>query len=124
MGCCGIIIWSLLLWTTSILALQILEFFYGTYMATEVAYYTYMYAKVDKANYIKVTSYTRVAMLIGKLIASISGQALIYFSLMDYRDLNYITLAGEYMYVNGGNFPLFRKSGKLLVNSCNFLFSI
>lgn len=115
MGCCGIIIWSLLLWTTSILALQILEFFYGTYMATEVAYYTYMYAKVDKANYIKVTSYTRVAMLIGKLIASISGQALIYFSLMDYRDLNYITLAGEYMYVNGGNFPLFTKSGKLLL---------
>lgn len=97
MGCCGIIIWSLLLWTTSILALQILEFFYGTYMATEVAYYTYMYAKVDKANYIKVTSYTRVAMLIGKLIASISGQALIYFSLMDYRDLNYITLAAQIM---------------------------
>jgi len=47
-GISGIIVSSLLIWTKSLLALQIMEFVYGTYMATEVAYYTYIYAKVDK----------------------------------------------------------------------------
>lgn len=36
----GIAIWSMLLWTTSLLALQIVQVFYGFFMAAEVAYYT------------------------------------------------------------------------------------
>lgn len=72
-----------------------LEFFYGTYMAAEVAYYTYIYAKVDKKYYPRVTSHTRAAIFAGKLVASLMAQALLYFDLMDYRDLNYITLGGE-----------------------------
>lgn len=94
-GVTGIIIWSMLLWTTSLQALMTLEFFYGTYMAAEVAYYTYIYAKVDKKHYPKVTSHTRAAMFVGKLVASISAQLLLNFDLMDYRDLNYITLATQ-----------------------------
>ena len=85
----------MLLWTTSLEALMTLEFFYGTYMAAEVAYYTYIYAKVDKKHYPKVTSHTRAAMFAGKLVASISSQLLLSFKVMDYRDLNYITLAGR-----------------------------
>ncbi|KAI8129812.1 Folate transporter 1 [Lucilia cuprina] len=95
MGVMGIIIWSMLLWTTSLEALMTLEFFYGTYMAAEVAYYTYIYAKVDKKHYPKVTSHTRAAMFAGKLVASISSQLLLTFNVMDYRDLNYITLATQ-----------------------------
>lgn len=82
----------MLIWTTSLEALQILEFFYGTYMAAEVAYYTYIYAKVDKKYYPRVTSHTRAAMFAGKLVAGILAQLLINFELMNYKELNYITL--------------------------------
>lgn len=85
----------MLIWTTSLEALQSLQFFYGTYMATEVAYFTYIYAKVDKKYYGKVSSHTRAAMLLGKLVASIAAQLLIYFELMNYFSLNYITLATQ-----------------------------
>lgn len=95
-GVTGIIVWSMLLWTTSLEALMALEFFYGTYMAAEVAYYTYIYAKVDKKYYPRVTSHTRAAMFAGKLVASILAQLLLYFDVMDYRDLNYITLASKW----------------------------
>lgn len=91
----GVIVWSMLLWTTSLQALMTLEFFYGTYMATEVAYYTYIYAKVDKKLYPKVTSHTRAAMFAGKLVASISAQLLLNFNVMDYRDLNFISLTSK-----------------------------
>ncbi|XP_075146467.1 thiamine transporter 1-like isoform X2 [Haematobia irritans] len=85
----------MLLWTTSLEALMTLEFFYGTYMAAEVAYYTYIYAKVDKKYYPRVTSHTRAAIFVGKLVASILAQLLINFEAMDYRDLNYISLATQ-----------------------------
>ncbi|KAM8705827.1 hypothetical protein ACLKA7_010167 [Drosophila subpalustris] len=94
-GAAGVIIWSLLIWTTSLLSLQILEFFYGTYMAAEVAYYTYIYAKVDKKYYPRVTSHTRAAMFAGKLISGITSQLMINLKLMDYKQLNYITLATQ-----------------------------
>ncbi|XP_017092065.2 thiamine transporter 1 [Drosophila bipectinata] len=94
-GATGVIIWSMLIWTTSLISLQILEFFYGTYMAAEVAYYTYIYAKVDKKYYPKVTSHTRAAMFAGKLISGITSQLMLYWDLMDYKQLNYITLATQ-----------------------------
>lgn len=95
MGLAGIVVWSMLLWTTSLLALQILEVIYGTYMSAEVAYFTYIYAKVDKKHYPQVTSHTRAAMFCGKLVASIVAQTVLYLDVMDYRDLNYITLATQ-----------------------------
>ena len=53
----------MLLWTSSLRSLQGLEVVYGTYMATEIAYYTYIYAKVDREHYPKVTSHTRASVL-------------------------------------------------------------
>ncbi|KAH8351294.1 hypothetical protein KR084_003028 [Drosophila pseudotakahashii] len=94
-GATGVIIWSMLIWTTSLLSLQILEFFYGTYMAAEVAYYTYIYAKVDKKYYPRVTSHTRAAMFAGKLVSGITSQLMINLELMNYKELNYITLATQ-----------------------------
>ncbi|XP_053947661.1 thiamine transporter 1-like [Anastrepha ludens] len=95
MGVCGTVVSSMLLWTKSIAALQTLEFFYGLYMATEVAYYTYIYAKVDKQFYPKVTAHTRAAMFLGKLVAGSSAQILINLKLMTYKSLNYITLSTQ-----------------------------
>ena len=38
--------WALLLWAKSLLAMQFMQFVYGVATSTEVAYYTYIYAKV------------------------------------------------------------------------------
>ncbi|XP_067645984.1 thiamine transporter 1-like [Eurosta solidaginis] len=95
MGACGTLVSAMLIWTTSLTALQILEFFYGLYMASEVAYYTYIYAKVDKKYYPKVTAHTRAAMFLGKLVAGVSAQALVNLGLMNYKSLNYLTLSTQ-----------------------------
>lgn len=94
-GVAGIALWSMLLWTKSLRHLQVVELLYGSYMATEVAYYTYIYAKVPKQHYLKTTSHTRAAILAGRFVASSLGQVLVYTNAMDYRQLNYITLAAQ-----------------------------
>ena len=74
-----------------------MQFTYGIATSTEVAYYTYIYAKVPKANYQKVTSFTRVAILLGRFVSGISSQILVSGSKiglpsLDYRQLNFISL--------------------------------
>lgn len=69
-----------------------------------MAYFTYIYAKVDKEYYPQVTSHTRAAILGGRAISGILGQSLISFNVMDYRGLNYITFGGKYV-----NPPLYKK---------------
>ncbi|XP_050305717.1 thiamine transporter 1-like [Anthonomus grandis grandis] len=92
LGLSGIVVWSMLLWTKEVRELIILEVFYGSFMACEVAYYTYIYAKVDKEYFQQVTSHTRAAILAGRTISGILGQVLISYNVMDFRQLNYITL--------------------------------
>lgn len=65
-------------------------------MATEIAYYTYMYAKVPQERYQEVTGHARAAILTGRFLSGAIGQLLISFSVMNYRDLNYLTFAGTY----------------------------
>ncbi|OWR51463.1 hypothetical protein KGM_208749A, partial [Danaus plexippus plexippus] len=91
-GVSGILVYAVLLWTSSIQWLQVSQFLYGLYMATEVAYLTYIYAKVDSAKYPVASSYTRIAALSGRFLSGVSSQLLTHFELMDYRQLNYITL--------------------------------
>ena len=93
----GVVVWSMLLWTYSLAELQILELFYGTYSASEVAYFTYIYDKVDKEHYLKITSHTRAALSTGRFVAGGLGQLLVNTQVMDYRQLNYITLGGRYL---------------------------
>jgi thiamine transporter 2/3 len=38
--------WCLLLWANGVVWMQMMEFFYGIATSTEIAYYTYIYAKV------------------------------------------------------------------------------
>ncbi|XP_044726643.1 thiamine transporter 1 [Chrysoperla carnea] len=92
LGVCGIIVWSLFLWTSTLIGLQIAEVFYGLANASEVAYYTYMYAKVNKEHYQQVTSHARASTLIGRFLAAVISQLGISLGFMDYRDLNYLSL--------------------------------
>jgi thiamine transporter 2/3 len=48
-----ILVWSALIWGRSVLSQQIGELMYGVATATEIAYYAYIYAKVDKTHYQK-----------------------------------------------------------------------
>lgn len=65
-------------------------------MATEVGYYTYIYAKVDKKHYLKTTSQTRAAVLSGRFAAASMGQILVFTKLADYRDLHIVTFGGRH----------------------------
>ncbi|XP_068156877.1 thiamine transporter 1-like isoform X1 [Drosophila tropicalis] len=89
----GIICWGLLIWIKSLLGMQIAEVFYGFYQAAEVAYYTYIYAKVDKQYYPRVTSHTRAAMFVGKLVAGSLAQLMIGMEWMNFKELLYITVS-------------------------------
>ena len=71
---------------------QIAELFYGIAGSAELAYSTYIYAQVDKAYYKRVTSQTSSARLAGKFFGGLVAQLLVSFQLMNYHQLNYITL--------------------------------
>lgn len=66
-------------------------------MASEVAYYTYMYAKVEKSKYQQVTGHARAGILSGRFIAGVLAQILISFKLMNVRELNYISFGCKYI---------------------------
>uniref|UniRef100_T1I4G6 Uncharacterized protein n=1 Tax=Rhodnius prolixus TaxID=13249 RepID=T1I4G6_RHOPR len=70
---------------------QVLEVFYGLFTACEVAYYTYIYAKVDKEHYQEVSSHTRASYLIGRALSGILSQILVSTG-FSYLSLNYFTL--------------------------------
>lgn len=91
----GIILFVFLLWTRSLLNLQLAQIFYGTFMAAEVAYYTYIYAKVDRERYQVVTGHTRAAILAGKFLGGVLAQVLVSSDAMDFRELHFISLATQ-----------------------------
>eukprot|EP00096_Caligus_rogercresseyi_P003935 TRINITY_DN1788_c0_g1_i1.p1 TRINITY_DN1788_c0_g1~~TRINITY_DN1788_c0_g1_i1.p1 ORF type:complete len:428 (+),score=38.52 TRINITY_DN1788_c0_g1_i1:139-1422(+) len=84
--------WLLLLFGKGVQLMQLMQFLYGVATSTEVAYFTYIYAKVDKSHYQVITSLTRVALLLGRFANGVLGQGLILLDATDYRGLNYISL--------------------------------
>ncbi|KAH8412169.1 hypothetical protein KR009_000271 [Drosophila setifemur] len=93
----GIVLFSLLLWSHSLGMLQVAQVFFGTFTAAEVAYYTYIYAKVDKERYQIVTGHTRAAILSGKFLGGLLAQVLVSTDSMSFRNLHYITVATQVM---------------------------
>lgn len=73
---------------------------FGFYSATEVAYYSYIYAKVEKQYYPKVTSHTRAATFVGKLVAGVLSQLVIGMNWMNLQELFYITLSRTFFNQN------------------------
>ncbi|KAK9504422.1 hypothetical protein O3M35_010757 [Rhynocoris fuscipes] len=89
----GIIVFVMLIVCRSLFLIQILEVFYGLFMACEVAYYTYIYAKVDKEHYQEVSSHTRAAYLTGRAVSGILSQVLVSTG-FSYYSLNFFTVGG------------------------------
>lgn len=82
----------LLIWARGVLAMQFMQVVYGVATGAEVAYYSYIYAVVDRDHYQLVTSYTRAAVLVGRMISGVVGQILISLNVTNYLALNYISL--------------------------------
>ncbi|XP_072020041.1 thiamine transporter 2-like isoform X2 [Amphiura filiformis] len=76
-SCTYLATWALLLWAWGIPLMKLMQMFYGLATATEIAYYSYIYAVVSEDHYQQVSSYTRSAVLTGSFIAGVLGQ-LIY----------------------------------------------
>ncbi|KAM6358207.1 thiamine transporter 2-like [Alca torda] len=92
-GISFIITWLLLLFAHGVLAMQMVEFFYGMATATEVAYYAYIYSVVSPDHYQRVTSYCRSITLVAATVAAVLGQLLVSLADVSYFHLNAITLA-------------------------------
>ncbi|XP_039930622.1 thiamine transporter 2-like [Hirundo rustica] len=88
-----IVTWLLLLFAHGVVAMQLVEFFYGTVTATEVAYYAYIYSVVSTQHYQRVTSYCRSVTLVAATAAAVLGQLLVSLGHVSYFYLNAITLA-------------------------------
>ncbi|XP_043348493.1 thiamine transporter 2 isoform X4 [Dermochelys coriacea] len=92
-GLSFIITWLMLLFVQGVLAMQLMEFFYGMVTATEVAYYAYIYSVVSVDHYQKVTSYCRSITLVATTVAAVFGQLLVSLAELSYFYLNAISLA-------------------------------
>lgn len=92
-GISFIVTWLLLLFAHGLVAMQVVEFFYGMVTATEVAYYAYIYSVVSADHYQRVTSYCRSITLVAATFAAVLGQLLVSLADVSYFHLNAITLA-------------------------------
>lgn len=91
LGIAYISTWTILLWGQGVLAFKFMDICYGLATATEIAYYSYLFAMVSEEHYKVITSLTRAAILLGRFVAYLTGQLLVSFDLMDYRQLNIIS---------------------------------
>ncbi|XP_072235447.1 thiamine transporter 1 [Leuresthes tenuis] len=83
-----------ILWKAQgMVAMQLLEFFFGLATASEVAYYSYIYSVVEPAQYQRVTSYCRSITLFGSAAGSLMGQLLLSLAEVELLHLVIITLA-------------------------------
>lgn len=78
-----------------VLAMQLLEFFFGVATATEIAYYSYIYSVVEPASYQKVTGLCRSVTLLGSAVGSLIGQILVSVAQVPLINLSIITLASS-----------------------------
>ncbi|XP_023282679.1 thiamine transporter 1 [Seriola lalandi dorsalis] len=72
-----VVTYVMLMKAQGVLAMQLLEFFFGLATASEVAYYSYIYSVVEPTHYQRVTSYCRSITLFGSAAGSLTGQLLL-----------------------------------------------
>ena len=87
-----IVTWSLLLWAYGVLSMQFMQFSYGGATATEIAYYSYIYAAVTETYFRRVSGFIRASSLAGRFLAASLGQILITFGNVSYFTLNIISM--------------------------------
>ncbi|XP_014210232.1 thiamine transporter 2-like [Copidosoma floridanum] len=91
-GLCGAVTYVIVLFGTTILQIQLAQIIFAIMLSTEVAYYTYIYTKVDKIRYEMVTGFTRCAFLFGRFMAGVVAQLTTSYNLLDYEQLHYLTI--------------------------------
>lgn len=89
---CYIVTWTLLLSAYGVLSMQFMQFTYGGATATEIAYYSYIYASVTDTYYRRVSGFIRASSLAGRFLAASLGQILITFVQVKYFTLNIISM--------------------------------
>jgi len=77
--------------------MQFMEIAYGIATSTEIAYFTYIYAKVPAEKYQTVTSFARSAVLFGRFSSGLCSQLLSSLDILDYGQLNYVSLTSVSM---------------------------
>ncbi|KAL2302637.1 hypothetical protein Nmel_010066 [Mimus melanotis] len=85
-------IWLLLVLGTSVLAMQLMEFFYGITMAARIAYSSYIFSLVTPSRYQRMASYSRSAVLLGVFTSSVLGQLCVTLGGVSFLTLNYVSL--------------------------------
>ena len=88
-----VVTFIMLLKAQGLVAMQLLEFFFGLATASEVAYYSYIYSVVEPADYQRVTGYCRSVTLFGSAAGSLIGQLLLSVAKAPLRHLVIVTLA-------------------------------
>ncbi|TKR86405.1 hypothetical protein L596_011003 [Steinernema carpocapsae] len=87
-----IAVWLLLIFGRAMWTQQLGQILYGWATATEVAYFSYIYVKVDRKHFERVTVYTRAALQSGRCLSYLISQPIIIFGWGTYLTLNYISL--------------------------------
>lgn len=82
----------LLIKGSSLFAMQLMQVIYGVATASEVGYFTYIYAAVPAKYHVAVTGPIRAAVLAGRAVSSFAGQAFFSTDVLDYYGLNYFSL--------------------------------
>lgn len=90
---CGMLFCALMAWTSHESAVYVIQLSYGAFSACDIAYYTYIYAKVDKEKYQIVTGHTRSAILAGRFLGAVISQLLISFSITSAGDADLVVLS-------------------------------
>ncbi|XP_066522646.1 thiamine transporter 1 [Hoplias malabaricus] len=94
-GVSFIVTYAMMVKAQGVLAMQLLEFFFGIATATEIAYYSYIYSVVQPANYQRVTGFCRSITLLGSAVGSLTGQILVSVAEVPLLYLTIITLASS-----------------------------
>lgn len=103
---CSSLLFGTFYYFESLGALLFPQILYGTLMSAEVAYYTYIYAKVERSKYQIVTGQTRSAILAGRFLASLIGQMGISFKWLNYSQLIVFSLISKYQTIDQENYWL------------------
>ncbi|XP_022452798.1 reduced folate transporter isoform X1 [Delphinapterus leucas] len=86
-------VWLLLLFGSSVLHMQFMEFFFSITMAARIAYSSYIFSLVPSACYQRMAGYSRASVLLGVFTSSVLGQLLVTMGRVPFSTLNYISLA-------------------------------
>lgn len=91
-GISQVVIWIILLLGSTLLEMQLMEFFYGITMACRLAYSSYIFSLVKPGQYQRVAGYSRSSVLLGVFTSSVVGQLCLSLGDITYYTLSAISL--------------------------------